>query len=207
MSILLVAMSVGVVAAILRSLYNRQPPIIPDLKLVWLVLVGIAMQYGIFFVPSISDRLSMAGIGFFFVVSLLLLAIFSWVNRNEVGFWLLGLGLLLNLVVIASNGGLMPISPETIAQLNLPQAYLEKVQIGQPLAGSKDVVLLQAETWFWWLSDIFILPDTWLWWRPVGIAFSLGDVLIALGAIRFFWASAAVEQSQPNLGESLSILS
>ncbi len=149
----------------------------------------------------------MFSIGLLFIGSLILLTVFAWVNRNESGFWLLGLGLLLNLIVIASNKGLMPISPETLSQLNLPQAYLEKVQIGQLLAGSKDIVLPQAETWFWWLSDTFILPDTWLWWRPVGLAFSVGDVLIALGAIRFFWATASVEQPRPNLEQSLSLLS
>lgn len=197
MIILPLAMSIGVVGAILRSLYNRQPPVIPDLKLVWLVLVGIILQYLIFAVPSVNQRLSLGSIGLLFVGSLLLLTIFAWFNRSEAGFWLLGVGLFCNLIVIASNGGLMPISPATIAQLNLPQDYIDShVQIGQPFANSKDIVLLQAETWFWWLSDTFVLPAKWLWWRTTGIAFSLGDVLIALGAIRFFWASGATEQSR-----------
>lgn len=195
-------MSIGVVGAILRSLYNRRAPVIPDLKLVWLVLAGFLLQFLILFIPNLNEQFAMGITAFLLSSSFCLLIIFAWANQNEAGFWLLGIGIFFNLLVIVANGGFMPIAPETISQLGLSQEYIDKfVSVGHRFPHSKDIVLLQADTWFWWLSDIFILPASWLWWRPVGMAFSIGDVLIALGAIRFFWVSGAGEQvEQPTSG-------
>jgi hypothetical protein len=46
-----------------------------------------------------------------------LLLSFAWWYCQEAGSWLLALGLALNLLVIATNGGLMPISPHMVAKL------------------------------------------------------------------------------------------
>jgi len=46
---------------------------------------------------------------------LILLLVFCWINRRVTGVWLLALGLTLNLLVIAANGGFMSISPQTAA--------------------------------------------------------------------------------------------
>ena len=51
------------------------------------------------------------------VSSQVLLLVFAWFNRDQPGLWALDLGLALNLLVIVLNGGLMPISPETVARL------------------------------------------------------------------------------------------
>jgi hypothetical protein len=101
------------------------------------------------------------------------------VNIRRPGFWLLGLGLALNLLVILLNGGMMPISPETIQHL-YPDAPFGAWQIGQRLGVGKDIVLPIAETRLWFLSDHFSLPE----WVSYKVAFSLGDVLISAGA---FW--------------------
>lgn len=118
-------------------------------------------------------------VAFVLVGSLLLLLIFAWANRRHRSFWWLGFGLLLNLLVISANGGLMPISPETVERLGIsapPTGWI----LGQRLGYSKDILLLEEETYLPWLTDRFVAPA---WW-PGQVAFSIGDVFIAIGA---FW--------------------
>ncbi len=116
------------------------------------------------------------------VGSQILLLVFVWFNWKKPGFWLLGAGLLLNFLVIFLNGGFMPISPETVRNLypGLPQTSWA---IGQRLGNGKDLVLLPANTHLGMLSDRFLLPG----WVNYAVAFSIGDVLIALGAFWLLW--------------------
>lgn len=199
-------MMVGVIAALLRSAFHKRLPEIPDLNLGWLVVLSFLLQFAIFFIPSVSQQISTNLVALVFSLSLGLLVIFALVNWNEAGFALLGLGLVLNMAVVVANGGLMPISPDTISQLSLPEEFINHhVVVGKQFAMSKDVVLLKDDTWFWWLSDVVVIPAKWLWWRPIGIAFSIGDVLVSLGAIRFFWQSSANTTAFPPKNSNLSL--
>jgi len=108
------------------------------------------------------------------------LLLFAWANRTQPAFWLLGIGLLLNLVVIVANGGLMPITPETVAHLTKAEPGLVW-QVGERLGTGKDIVLNAEATRLWFLSDRFLLLPDGLGYQ---VAYSLGDVVIALGA---FW--------------------
>jgi hypothetical protein len=116
--------------------------------------------------------------------SQVLLFIFAWANRQHRSFWWLAFGLLLNMLVITANGGLMPISPETVERLGVPPPP-EGWILGQRFGYSKDVLLLEEYTHFSWLSDRFLTPT---WW-PSRVAFSVGDVLIAIGAFWFFYSA------------------
>ena len=120
------------------------------------------------------------------VSSLVGLLAFIWLNRKQPGMWVLGLGLAMNLLVIAANGGLMPISPTTVAELypSLPQ---EAGLVDNRLGWSKNIVLSAAGTHFAYLSDCILIP-AWVPWR---YAFSLGDILIAMGVFWLLWAGGA----------------
>lgn len=180
--ILLVAILAGLLAGQARAWSGGRGLSPPDLRLVWLVPLTFLPQWLCFYLPAtrrlVSDELAAVAL----VSSQGLLLVFAWFNRKQAGFWALGLGLAFNLLVIALNGGLMPISPETLAQL-VPDAPPGHWQIGGRLGVGKDVVLPVAATRLSWLSDRFLLPD----WLPYSGAFSLGDMFIAFGAFWLLW--------------------
>lgn len=180
--ILLIAVLIGLIAGLLRANAAGRKLKTITLKHEWLVLVGILPQLLAFQIPWTSANFPDSLAPFLLVSSQVLLLIFAWLNRKQPGFWLLGLGLLLNFTIIVLNGGLMPISPETVDRL-LPGHSLT-LQIGQRLGTTKDIILPDADTKLSWLSDRFILPD----WTQYRIAFSLGDIVIAMGALWLTWS-------------------
>jgi len=179
--ILLWAVIIGLLAGSIRAWVGGRPLISPDLRLIWLVPVALVPQVLAFYIPTIAsiwaDNIVATGL----VVSQMLLLVFVWFNRRQPGFWLLSLGLALNLLVIILNGGLMPISPETVTKL-LPNAAPNTWELGSRLGRSKDIVLPVVETRLWLLSDRFLLT------LPNRVAFSLGDVFVATSTIWFLWA-------------------
>ena len=180
--ILLLAVVAGLLAGLARAWQGGRRLASPNLCLVWLVPLAFLPQWLAFYLPAtcklIPDYLAATVL----VGSQALLLVFAWLNRSQPGFWALGLGLALNLLVIALNGGLMPISPETVARL-VPDAPPDAWQIGQRLGSGKDVILPIAATRLWWLGDRFLLPA----WFPYQVAFSLGDAFIAGGAFWLLW--------------------
>jgi hypothetical protein len=178
--ILLLAVAAGLVASLARAWIKKRRLQYPNLRLFWLVLLAVIPQLLIFHIPLIAQKVHQSLAAYMLVGSQLLLLIFVWANRTKPGFWMLGLGLALNLLVIVFNGGLMPISPETMVDL-VPDTSYEIWEPGNRLGSTKDIILPIAETHLWCLSDRFVVPK----WFPYRVAFSLGDVLIAFGV---FWA-------------------
>lgn len=189
--ILLFAILIGWVAGFARAKIRGQKYCAPDFQLGWLLLIAVIPQLFSFHQPQTAsatpDKLA-AGI---LVGSQIFLLVFVWVNRKLPGFWALGLGLVLNFLVITLNGGLMPISPETVYRLS-PHAIIEPAHFGTRLGSSKDILLPISDTRLWWLSDLLVLPD----WVPYRVAFSIGDLFIALGAFLLFWVYGNIDDIQ-----------
>ncbi len=146
----------------------------------WLALAAVILQY-----PLVYNQVAGLTIievplsALMMVVSSALVVYVVWANRHLPGISLVGLGLLANLIVMALNGGWMPITPEALGRLGAlswvtPQGDTAKVW------GAKNVMLARGETRLWWLSDIVVLGPPF----PLPTAFSVGDALIAVG---LFW--------------------
>jgi Family of unknown function (DUF5317) len=179
--ILLVAILAGLAAGLLFARLQKRPWTVPPLHKPWLAIIAFIPQLLISYLPAVraqvSDELAAAGL----IVSLALLLGFCWFNRRLSGVWLLAVGLVLNMLVMALNGGFMPISPQSASRLVPPdtQAALAALASGSRF-GAKDLLLLPSQTHLVWLSDIMLPPRGF----PYQVAFSFGDVLIAAGA---FW--------------------
>jgi hypothetical protein len=189
--ILVVGILGGLAAGWIRAKVLKRPFRAIRLRYWGLVLTAFLLQLLIFSTSLKAAFLTEKAIGFLFAASQFVLILFAWMNRKEPGVWLLGLGLMLNFLVIVINGGFMPISPETVRVLN-PNAPAGSWQIGNRLGkSSKDIVIESSNTHLWFLSDRFILPG----WFSAPVAFSFGDVLITLGAFWLFWSLADTENT------------
>lgn len=190
--ILLIAVVAGLVAGSIRAVVGRRPLAVPLIDRWWLAFVAFAIQYVVFLLPATRGALPQSWVAAALVMSQFLLLLFIGSNWRYAPFWVMGAGLLMNLAAIALNGGLMPISPQTLERL-YPDAAGGQWRIGEQVGVSKNVMLPASATRLEILADRFFLQT----WTTYSVAYSLGDVLIAVGIFWFLWqAGAAQYQSQ-----------
>lgn len=172
--ILLVGVAAGLLSALLTG---GRPSRLARVRVRtgWLALGAFLLQALI--VYSAPGQPSLALLALLALTNLLAL-LFLYLNRSLPGMRLLGLGFLLNVLVMATNGGLMPITPQAYERA----FELDPLPAGHRPARTKDVLLPRSQTFLWPLSDIFVLDQRY----PLQAAFSIGDVLIAAGAALFF---------------------
>jgi hypothetical protein len=90
----------------------------------------------------------------------------------------MAVGFFLNFLAISSNGGLMPVSPEDVADVNMLDR-IENVQLGAPIPGSKGILMAPGEARLWFLSDTIVFPPH----SPVARVVSVGDLLVLGGVV------------------------
>jgi len=176
--ILVLGIIAGWLAGLVRSWITGKPYRVPELSKVWLVFFAVIPQLLVFQIPFTSGWFSDGWAAGVLVASQLVLLVFIWFNRDKLGMKILGVGLALNLLVIALNKGLMPISPETVLAL-YPEMPISAWQIGFRPGRSKNILLPAGDTRLAWLSDSILLPE----WFPWARALSLGDLVIVLGVV------------------------
>lgn len=189
--ILLLAIITGLVAGVGRAKYGGHAYTVPKFQLGWLLIIAVIPQLFIFHLPVTSSIFSDNLAAIFLISSQILLLIFVWENRKISGLWILGIGLLMNLEVIALNGGFMPINLKTIHRLQ-PNAVIESSDIGNRMGSSKDELIVTSYTKLWFLSDRFVSPD----WIPYRVAYSLGDIFIAIGVFWLLWTHGNIDATQ-----------
>ena len=129
-----------------------------------LAIAGLLVQVVLF--TSIGDSIAGGAAPAIYVASTA--AVFAAVLRNlrMTGMPIVALGSLSNLAAISANGGAMPADPGALAMAGLDGAgsHTNSVILENPA--------LQP------LTDIYALPA----WLPLANVFSVGDVLMVLGA-------------------------
>ena len=137
-------------------------------------LFAVALQAIAIFAPLGYDDVPKR---LLFQVSYVLLLFFVALNWRRIGILIIGLGLLLNAIPIVSNGGLMPVTSESLAKMRQTQV-LDGLEEGDAIPRSKNVWKEREDTHFWALSDRIV------WDNPVFFrVFSIGDIVIAGGLI------------------------
>jgi hypothetical protein len=176
--ILIFAVAVGLAGALLRyrkDALNRIAAL--PLRSAWILLLAIILQIPLLRAPAVMPhdlRLQQA----LLLLSYLLLIAFVSLNWRNRGILVVGVGLGLNLLAILSNGGFMPVTAQTLVRIN-PGSQVQDWTTGVHYPGSKDVIRLPQEIYFWVFSDLLVLPPPF----PLPTAFSLGDLVIAAGII------------------------
>lgn len=102
------------------------------------------------------------------LASYVLAVAFLVINRRVPWLWLVGLGGLCNLVAIGANAGVMPASPVALraaGRVRHPGQFTNSTVLSHPHLA--------------WLGDNFSVPSS----LPLANVFSVGDVLLAVGAL------------------------
>lgn len=136
-----------------------------------LALAGLAVQLFLF-ADIIQERVGAEGPVIYVLSTVAVLAALLR-NVRLPGLPILATGGILNLVVILANGGYMPSSPDAWLELTGMAAI--------PVAHYSNVVLIGPDTLLPFLGDVFVFPRP----LPMATAFSVGDAIIALGAMVF----------------------
>jgi hypothetical protein len=149
-----------------------------------LALAGLLVQL-VLFADPVQVRIGAAGPAIY-VASTLVVLVALLRNVRLPGLAGIAVGAVLNLIPNLTNAGNMPTSPDV---------WRELTGVAQvPVAYYSNVSLIGPDTAFPFLGDIFLFPRP----LPMATAFSLGDAIIALGAVVFL-ASAmrAPAESSP----------
>ncbi|CAM2919367.1 DUF5317 domain-containing protein [Paenibacillus sediminis] len=140
------------------------------LKRGWIFPLLLVVQLFVFIFQTRIDWLASAS-NYLYLSVYVIGLYFLWINRHHHGFNLIFAGVLLNFIVMAANGGRMPVSEEaaTILDPHFVQALKEGLYAKHQL--------LTEHTWFGFLGDIIPLTTPY----PRSQVISIGDVVMNVG--------------------------
>lgn len=150
-----------------------------ELRAPWLFVAALALQVTVAFAggrPWFPFQLEDRGQNLLITISYFGLIIALLLNLKTPGFGLIALGVLLNLIVTAANGGRMPVSPDALNQAGL-QEFLPILEGGSYGKHS----MAGAGSRFWILADVIPLRPP---YYPLRRVISLGDIVITLGSLQ-----------------------
>ncbi len=141
----------------------------------YLIIVGLGLQLAIFS-PLWPDIFEGPPTAILYLDALALLLLAVLLNSQLPGIKLLGVGLALNLLAIASNGGWMPVRLEAVHQAGLAAIAAALETTGH----YRHLIPLDEGSALWVLTDVLPVPGP----GPQANVYSVGDLLVAAGA---FW--------------------
>jgi hypothetical protein len=146
-----------------------------ELRGTWLFFVAIGLQLAAFPVAAAPWRTPEALASLLWVASYVLLVVAAVLNARITGIPVVALGMLLNLVAVLANRGTMPVRYDAMHA-----------------AGRVDVVhtnsTAMTDAALPWLVDRWAAPE----WIPLANVYSVGDVVIAVGAFVLVLAAMGV---------------
>jgi hypothetical protein len=145
------------------------------LRAAWLFLAAIALQVIAFPVSGMPWRTHETVASVLWVASYGLLVVAALLNRRLTGVPIVAIGMCLNLAAILANRGTMPVGYEAMhAAGRASETHANSTAMSDPNLP--------------WLVDRWPAPD----WLPLANVFSVGDVVIVLGAFVIVLAGMGV---------------
>jgi hypothetical protein len=162
--------ALAIVVGLLRGGSLRNFAALP-LRWVPLIIASFVLQLFLF-TPFLHRPLIGVAVEPLYLLSMAMATVWVAVNWRIPGMPLIGLGLLMNFVAIAANGGHMPVSPESAR-------YAGKIGNFAPgsAISNNSVLAAPEQARLWILTDIIPLPKEF----PLANVFSIGDVLLVIG--------------------------
>jgi hypothetical protein len=139
---------------------------------IWLFYLAVGIQVLAFPFPFLPWRTSDGVARALWLASYGLLVAAALVNRRITGVPIIAAGMLSNVVAVVANGGHMPALPSAL------RAAHKSFHVHFNSAANASPHLA-------WLVDRWAVPH----WVHVGNVFSVGDVLIAVGAVVLVWSA------------------
>lgn len=148
----------------------------------WLIILGFLVEF-VMKVFLKSEYLEIGNFTYFLnIIIYSSIMIFIYINRKYKMILIIGLGFILNIIVIFGNGCTMPISAKAMEILN----------VGGQVETKGLYSILNQETNFKLLADIIPYKI----WKLSGIA-SIGDIVLAIGIIGIIVSGMRLKKS-PN---------
>lgn len=160
---MIVGLAVGLLAGAIAMVRGGRMPSLLATEFLFLPILFMAFAVQLGFEIWDPDSLSPSGQLVMIVATSAAVAVFLFLNRQLPGTILAGVGLLLNVVVIAANGS-MPVSIDAARVAGITESLDSGVQ-HEPM--TEDSLLP-------WLADIIPIPDT-------KLVISIGDVVLGAG--------------------------
>lgn len=167
----------GIIIALLVGLFrggNFKGLADMKLKQAWVFPVLLMIQIVVYLLQNKFPSLGLYSNTIFILVYIIGLY-FLWLNRHHPGFFIILIGVLLNFLVMAFNGGRMPVSLE--ASLVLDPSFIEALKTG--LYGKHAAITESTRLAF--LGDIIPLSAPY----PREQIISIGDVIMNIGVFFF----------------------
>ena len=174
--ILILLFTLGLVAGLSRGGSFRNLARL-EIRHGWLPLLAFGLQAAIVLFPRDTAAIPVSVRTAVLLITYGGLIAFLVLNRNLPGSRLLLIGAALNAAVMLANRGFMPVTPEALARSG-HTGYIVTEGSDLFVNRSKDIVLEREDTRLWVLSDVLGIPAP----LPFSSNFSLGDLLIGLGA-------------------------
>jgi len=137
-----------------------------EFRMPWLFFAAIGLQLVAFPFPLFPWETGATTASALWVASYGLLIGAAALNLRITGVPIVTLGMLLNVVAILANRGTMPVSPSAMRDA------------GESYARNANSTAMERPR-LSWLIDRWAAPD----WIPLANVFSIGDIVIAIGAV------------------------
>jgi len=143
------------------------------IKKVWLIILAFLIQTIARILGAKGVHIPVESIIVIQLLVFLMMATCFWFNRHYSGMLFIGIGYLMNTIVMAANGGKMPVSEKVLAATNISH-FIDNIKSGTDIKH----VIMDNGTKLKFLADVIKVPG---FLGSMMQVVSIGDLVILIG--------------------------